>query len=50
MVITSELVLLLYDEVCDGSTPVIDRLVPAQRHGLAVEVGYPRLSGLGRGL
>ena len=47
---TSELVLLLDDEVCDGPASVVDRFVPAQRDGLVVEVDNAGLPRLARGL
>jgi hypothetical protein len=49
-ILTSKLVLLLYDEVGDGPAAVLHGPVPPQGHGLVVEVHDARLPRLARGL
>jgi hypothetical protein len=49
-ILTSKLVLLLYDEVGDGTTAVLHGPVPPQGHGLVVKVHDARLPRLARGL
>ena len=43
---TPELVLLLDDEMCDGSAATVGGFVPPQCDALVVKVDNPRLSGL----